>query len=194
MTASLKKHRRTIAASAIIAVVAALWTWRYVTLNNYYHSLVPADYGRYTEHQIGEAVRVADGLTLRVDSFELADPEDFDRELYEDTFLGKEGIEGKIALVGVTVSNSGEKDADYSLTRPTIYFDDLQVPSEMRMLLRLNTDLGRSTSVTVPAGESLSFTLPFQILKGNIIFGWDRLERLHLYLDLTPHDGVRLQG
>lgn len=167
----------------LAALAAGLWSWRYVTLNEYYHGLAGA-LPDYTLYEMGDTVPLTydfyEGYSVRVDGFEIVEIGEIDPELFAGTYMGKVGFEGKIGLVTVTVTNDGS-DRAMDLSRLAMRGDDTLFFPDSVLLPGLNDGMGGS-AVYPGKGESVTRVVPYFMNKQQFPTRWKRLEEGPFYL------------
>ena len=108
------KKKYIIVLSLVLLLIAG-WTWRYVTMNTYFDSLVITEKETYQigdvvsfEEDIGEWKTNLNGYSLRVDDFEVMDFENYadsiDFEPDEYYYAGE-----KVAIINVTLYNDNSE-------------------------------------------------------------------------------------
>lgn len=190
----MSRRGRTVLIFSLILIAAGAWTWRYITLNSYYHGLVP-DEEQYREYAIGNIVPMGlygEGYSLRVDGFRFVERDGLAPELLEVSGLGKTGYEGKFGLLDVTIFNVDSEDG-VLLTDLLLHGSDTILPVDWGLLRGLNPELGDSYGVKLAKGAEHSFVIPFDFLKTQFPTSWTRLSTRKIYLSLGAHADIRAQ-
>lgn len=188
----MKKRIRLIALLAVILLLAAAWTWRYVTLNRYYDDL---DNGDYRLYQTGELVPFEDdgndlytdlnGYSIRVDKYEIRDYKAYlaDAQLE----VSREGADpDKLVLVYITLVNESCDLDPVALTDLSLRGVDTLISMDRDVLTAANPALGGYTSIALEAGTECQLVLPYMLWERN--FGgstWRNLDDYELYLQVT---------
>lgn len=188
------KNRGKILILAAVALAAGLWTWRFISLNSYYHGLV-GDMGEDRVYAVGNTVPMdyAEGYSLRADGFEIVGFEDIDPDLFAETYAARSGAEGKLGLLSVTLFNIDSEKEKFNLPDLRLRGEDTIFNVEEGLLKGLNPSLEGHTSTTLRKGESCSFVLPYILYKAQFPFSWTHLDRCSLYLNVTINSDIRLQ-
>ena len=192
----MRTRTKMLLIAAALLIIAGLWTWRFVTLNAYYHGLA-GDQSEDKEYAMGDIVPMEyagrpSGYSIRVDSFELAEYEDIDPDIFAETYAARNGIEGKIALLHITLFNI-ESEGVFGLESLRLRGDDTVITVESVLLKGLNPSLNGQTDVSLSKGDSTSFVVPLLIYKAQIPAAWNRLDRYSLYMIVTTNSDIRLQ-
>ncbi len=190
----MSKRGKTILIFSMILILAGTWTWRYITLNSYYHGLVPEE-EQYREYAIGDTVPMGlfgEGYSVRVDGFRFVECDEIAPELYEMSTIGKKGYEGKFGFLDVTIFND-DSEGGVLLTDLLLHGTDTTFPVEWALLKGLNPELGDSYGVKLDKGSGHSFVIPFGFLKVQFPTSWNRLDSRKIYLSLGDSVDVRVQ-
>lgn len=187
----MKKRKRIIVA-VVVALLAAAWIWRYVTLNAYYDSFDNIDKKTY---QAGELVPFEDdgldlytnldGYYVRVNRFEI---KDYDAYLNETGFDIKRQKDepDKIALVYVTLMNKSCEPNRVAVGDFQLHGVDSTTNMDRDILLAANPILKGSSSIGVATGHECELILPYQLEKRQFgIFTWWNIDNYDFYLQVT---------
>lgn len=188
----MNKRTRLILVLAIVLLLAAAWTWRYVTMNRYYDEL---DNGNYKLYQLGDEVPFEDdgndfytdlnGYYLRVDKFEI---QDYDTYLDNADFTVErdEFDPEKIALVFVTLRNENCEPNPVSLIDFNLHGFDSVASMNWDILAAANPLLEGNTAVAVSTGHACQFILPYELDKDQYSSDtWRNIDDYKFYLKVT---------
>lgn len=189
----MKKRTKRLLILAAALLLAGLWVWRVVSLNAYYDSI---DISRKERYAIGDIVSFGqdhvgsgtlDGYSIRVDSFEILDYEEF-RATAPFEVEARSYEPEKIALVTVTVfndSNENEEDILW-LTEFGLHGIDSHGLQSWKLLLAANPMLDNQyLGIQLAKGDQCTLILPYDIRKEMFSNTWSHLEDYHFYLYLT---------
>ncbi len=188
----MKKRIRLIAVVTVVALLAAGWTWRYVTMNRYYDDLNNGDYKLY---QAGEPVPFEDdgndkdtnlnGYSIRVDGYEVRDYDDY-LTAAQITPPQDENDPEKIALVYVTLINESCQGGGVTLTDFKLRGIDSAIPMDWDVLLLANSVLQGNTGITLATQSECALVLPFMLKEEAFSRGtWNKIEDYKVYLQVT---------
>ncbi len=188
----MKKRTRNLLIAAAVLIVAGLWIWRFVTINNYYHGLA-GEQEEDVVYSMGDIVPTkTDGYSIRVDSLEFLEYEDVDPELFEQTYAYRYNLEGKYALLHITLFNVDSDKNQMDLSSLKMRGEDTIFTEESVLLTGLNSSL-KGGYATLDKGESASFVIPFDVFKEQLPTAWKHLSRYSMYLNLSIHSDIRVQ-
>ena len=186
------KKRTKLIIAIVCVLLAAAWTWRYVSMNKHYDDL---DNGEYRLYQLGETVpfeddTLADGADLNGCSIRASGLEiwDCDQLLTEKalTLPAHYQKPEKVALVTVTITNDSSQEKMFPLMYLTLRGVDANIPNSSELTRGLNPQLGTSTSLTLAPGESGTVTLAYDLYRER--FGamtWYRFKHYKFFLQIT---------
>lgn len=188
----MKKKIRLVIILGVIVVLAAAWTWRYVTLNKYYDDL---DNGDYKLYQAGELVPFEDdgndlytdlnGYHIRVDGHEIQDYDDYIANA-DFTIDRDENDPDKIALVYITLVNESCEPNPVSLVDLKLRGVDALLNMERDILALANPALNGYTGIALHAGTEQKLVLPYGLWKDSFESGtWRSIDEYSLYLQIT---------
>lgn len=183
--------KRTLLITVII-LLAAAWTWRYVTMNRYYDDLDNSDYQLY---QSGEFVPFEDdGLDLetdlngyhaRVDRFEVKSTTDCLSEWGVNVSADKFTAE-KIALVYITLKNEDCDPNPVKLTAMLFRGEDCTAPMQYDLLVAANPVLQGYTQIALNPGDECQIVLPYGLVKTFFnTHTWEHIDEETFYLGVT---------
>lgn len=188
----MKKPVRLVLVITIAALLAVGWTWRYVTLNQYYDNL---DNGDYLLYQAGELVPFEDdgndkstdlnGYYIRVDGFETRDYDDY----LEDTGISlpkREAEPDKLVLVKVTLLNESCDPNPVIVTDILLHGIDSVAYMDAEVLVAANPILDGNTGIALEPGTQCQLIFPFALYKHTYSHRtWNNLDNYKLYLQVT---------
>lgn len=190
--------KKRIICAAVVLALAAAWVWRYVSLNNYWKSTIPDNY--VTErYAIGDTVAFednniqykvqAEGYSLRVDGFQIADYETYMAENHITLEPKHPNPPDKIALVTVTLFNEGNTEeipinfADFAL-----YGIDQMFSLDYTLTPAMNPVLQGYTGTRLQAGGEHQFVLVYAIYKMYLSNStWANLDGYDMYFRVTAY-------
>lgn len=186
--------KKYIIALTLALLLVAGWTWRYVSMNAYFDSLVTTKKETY---QIGDVVPFEDdtgewktnlnGYSLRVDNFDVMDFDTYagsiDFEPDEYYYPGE-----KVILISVTLFND-DSDADgVMLTDYNLYGVDQLINLDWDLLIAANPVLEGNYGIQLLSGTECKLVLPYKLQRE--YFGtwtWNHFDDYELYLKLTSN-------
>lgn len=188
----MKKKIRLIIILGAIVVLAAAWTWRYVTLNKYYDDL---DNGDYKLYQAGELVPFEDdgndlhtdlnGYHIRVDGHEIQDYDDYIANA-DFTIARDENDPDKIALVYITLVNESCEPNPVSLLDMKLRGVDTPLNMDWDILVLANPALNGYTGIALNAATEQKLVLPYGLWKDSFeSHTWRSIDEYSLYLQIT---------
>lgn len=180
----MKKQKKMILICAAALLLAAAWTWRYITFNRYYQSLSKM---REEEYVLGDTVEFgtdfiedglsAEGCTIQAESFQIVDYEPYLEEIgYTDDKPGRKPE--KLALVTVILT-CGDKPADIILPEFRIYGLDTLQTVGFDLIGPVNGFSEPVTAIYLEPGKSYRVTLPYPLY--SCLFGGDTWKNLEDY-------------
>ncbi len=177
-----------------LAVLAGLWTWRYVTMNAWYDSFAQDEEVEY--HQMAERLafgknrlssgKTADGYFIRVNSFEIVNYQDFmadwtPPEDFEPLFRPD-----KLALVRITLFNEDSDAEGVMLTELGLHGDDAYAGMDSNLLTALNPVLEGAYGICLPKGTEYDLVLPYDLFADNLSgWTWRNIETYPWFLHVT---------
>lgn len=186
--------RKHIIVLTLALLLVAGWTWRYVTMNAYYDSLVTTQKETYRigdmvpfEDDLGEWKTNLNGYSVRVDKFEV---QDFDAYAKSIDFKPDESyIPGeRVALLYITLFNADSDAEGVMITDFQLRGVDTIIYLDWDLLTAANPILGESYGIKLSPGTQCSIVLPYKLQKE--YFGswtWNRFVDYKLYFRVTVH-------
>ena len=186
--------RKHIIVLTLALLLVAGWTWRYVTMNAYYDSLVTTQKETYRigdvvpfEDDLGEWKTNLNGYSVRVDKFEVQDYDAYAKSIDfkpDESYIPGE----RIALLYITLFNE-DSDADgVMLTDFQLRGVDTIIYLDWDLLTAANPVLGENYGIRLSTGTQCSIVLPYKLQKE--YFGswtWNHFEDYKLYFRVTVH-------
>ena len=177
----------------LVLVLALLWTWRYIKLNQWYDSLDTAV--EYYCYNMGETVPFGDaklggeydveGYSVQVESCEMVDYDRYmtEHQLQKYEYPGDEGI--RILLVHMTLSVEESDAPGVMLTSFICHGEDQVAYLDWDLLTQMNPILKGNYGIHLKNGTSIELVLPFPIRQIYYREAWNHLERYPFYLTMT---------
>lgn len=178
----------------VVFVLAGGWIWRYDSLNQYYEMITN---NAQEVHSIGDTIHFeqdyidygleADGYSLRVDSFELID---------FDEYICSQNIEpaqfdnrpNKVALVSITIMNDGSKADGVALAELELFGIDEWLPVNYELLDTLNPVLKGNLGISLAEGTEYQVVLPYGLYKNSFSSGtWNHLDEYNFFFQVTAY-------
>lgn len=187
----MKKWLRLSAILLTVALLAGAWTWRYITLNQYYDDL---DNSGYKLYQTGEKVPFEDdgydkdtdlnGYFIRLDGYEIRDYQEYLQS--EGVALNEENPAEKLALIHITLINESCDPNPVALSKLTLRGEDMLLNMNVDLLPKVNDVLGGYTAIALNPGTECQIVLPYDLYSNRFEAGtWNLLEEYPLYLKIT---------
>lgn len=178
--------------TVLIVLLVGAWTWRYVTMNQYYDDL---DNGNYRLYRSGEFVPFEDdgldietdlnGYHVRVDRFEIKSTAECLTEwgvnANADNFTAQ-----KMALVYITLKNENCDPNPVKLTAMLLRGEDCTAPIQFDLLTAANPVLQGYTQIALDAGKECQIVLPYGLMR--TVFSahtWEHIDEETFYLSVT---------
>ena len=187
----MKKHRKLIAA-IVLVLLAAAWIWRYVSMNKYYDDL---DNGDYKLYRLGEIVPFEDDTFGSSEDLSDCYIQARGLEVWDcDELLAEKKLNlsahyqkpEKVALVTITVNNESGEEKQFPLMGFSLHGVDFNAPSNSELVIGLNTQLDKTTNLTLTSGENCTLILAYDLYRDR--FGgitWHNLDNCKFYLQVT---------
>lgn len=188
------RSKRIVILCLVIALLSALWGWRYVCLNRYYQSL--SDRTRKV-YPAGEFVPfgtdwvtkdvTAKGYSIRIDGFTVQDYTDYIATLdsgWEEPYIKPD----KLALVSITLKNENSSEEGVMLTDLRLHGIDNYVGMNWEVLVMANPILSGYYGIRLAPGKEVALILPFDL--DEEFFGsdtWKRIDSYMFYLHITAY-------
>lgn len=186
-----KKTRRTLII-LLLFLATATWTWRYVSLNNYYSSMSDRTKKVYSTGEIVPFDKdftaedeQPNGYSLRVDSFEIVD---YDSYIEETSIVGGAYGPQKLALVHITLFNDDSNTDGILLTAFQLHGIDNYVGLDRTLLTVINPVLEGYYGIRLRPGEEYELTIPYDMSSN--LFGsdtWKHLNEYAFYFHITSY-------
>lgn len=188
----------------IIILLSVAWTWRYVTMNQYYDELDNSDYRLY---QSGEFVPFEDdgldvdtdlnGYHVRVDRFEVKSTAECLREWNVNANADNYTAE-KMALVYITLKNENCDPNPVKLTAMLFRSEDYTAPMQYDLLTAANPVLQGYTQIALNPGDECQIVLPYGLVRTFFsTHTWEHIDEETFYLGVTSgltNKEVRING
>lgn len=177
---------------AVILLLTVVWVWRYMTLNAYYESIslleekqryAIGDIVPYESDRSGSGA-ILDGYSLRVNSIEMMDYDDYLASVSYPTEDLRTHPD-KVALVQVTLFNENSDAEGIMLTELQLHGIDQYFSMDWGLLVKENPVLEGNYGIRLPCDSECELTLPFSFYQMHFSAGWDDLDSYDLYLHLT---------
>lgn len=180
----MKKSIKAILLCTAAFLLAGLWTWRYITLNQYFQSLSK---NRIEEYTLGETVEFgtdliadgvsAEGCTIQAERFEIVDYEPYLEGIgYTDDIAGRKPE--KLVLVTIVLT-CGDKPADIFLPEFRLHGVDTVVTMNDRLIAPVNGFPDYVNAIYLEPEKSYRLTLPYPL--HSYLFGGDTWRNLDDY-------------
>lgn len=189
----MKKNTKWILIICAAFLLIAGWTWRYISLNAYWESTIPAEYTE-TVFSIGETVTfgkdmfLPEGLTLCANSFTTVDYNSYIADNNISFERTPANPPDKLALVEITLSNVCDADKSIGLLEFSLHGIDALFSSNMELVAAANPILGGNVGVTLRPGEAYDFVLVYEIRDEYLSrHTWNNFDSYALYLTTTVY-------
>ena len=179
---------------AVALLLTGGWTWRYVTLNQYYEDI---NSNTQITYSIGENIPfgqdyidyqlVANGYSICVDHFDIIDLDELS------TYIGidpsqLESNPARIALVSVTIVNDGSTDIGVPLEELELFGIDEWIFLEYELLDLMNPGLEGNSGISLADGTRYQVVLPYGLYKTRFSnHTWANMDNYGFFLQLTTH-------
>lgn len=187
------KKKYIIVLSLALLLIAG-WTWRYVTMNTYFDSLVITEKETYQigdvvpfEDDLGEWTTSLNGYSLRVDKFEV---QDFDTYAESIDFKPDEYYTPgeRVALLYITLFNENSDAEGVMLTDFNLRGVDTIIYLDWDMLLAANPVLGGNYGIQLLHGTEYSAVLPYKVQEDYFTsWTWNHFDDYDLFFRLTSY-------
>ncbi len=187
----MSKRKTWIIGCAVFLLLAAAWSWRYVTMNAYYDSISLVKKETYAMHETVPFGKdwlqdaCADGYEIEAKGFEIVDYEPFLQSagLPEDINLFPPE---KLALVHVTLYNRDSNAEGVMLIDLLLKGVDSIAGMDWDILTALNPILEGNYGICLPIGTECDLILPYDLFRSN--FGsstWRNIKEYDFSLAVT---------
>lgn len=192
----MKKYQKKLCILFAVLLLAALWCWRYYSLNAYYHGLYEEKKEVYS---MGDAVPFgkdkttgnaqAEGYAVTVDSFQVLESDTFFEtyQVSKDAFYSSAE---RIAVVTLKLSNEESSAPGISLLDFRLHGLDNYAMISPSLLMGANPDLqkSRSTGISLSANTEYTVVLPFELFRRYVAEDtWKNMDRYTWYLHVTSY-------
>lgn len=190
----MKKKTRALVICAVLILLAALWIWRYVTMNAYYSALSGS---RREVYEVGEIIPFgedhievntqANGYSIRVDKFEILDLADF----LSGAPIPAEQVHtnpDKVAVVYITLFNDHSTAPGIMLTDLDLHGVDNYANIDWELLAAANPVLQGNYGISLSPETEYSVVLPFALYEQ--YFGadtWKNVNHYTWFLHITAY-------
>lgn len=188
----MRKKIRLLLVIAVLMLLAAGWTWRYVTLNQYYDAL---DNGDVRLYQSGELVPFENdgndkdtnlnGYYIRVDDYEIRDYQEY----LDDTGISipeDTSVPDKLVLITVTLINESCETNPVMVSDMVLHGVDFLTKMDWDVLLKANPILEGNTGIALNPGTECELILPYTLYKHQFKYStWRNIDECELFLQVT---------
>lgn len=174
-----------------LVLLTVLWTWQYITVNNYYAQMDKSSIQYFPMNEdvpfgddFIEWNEQANGYYVRVNRFEILD---YDEYWEENCFNHAPMLEAeKIALVHITLRNDDSNSAGIYLTDFVLHGIDSYQGMDWEALTAANPILAGGFGIRLASGTQQEFVLPYYIKMDSFgIDTWRNIENYPFYLRIT---------
>lgn len=184
--------RKHIAVLAVTLILVAIWTFRYVTMNEYYDSLTSDLKEMYMigdvipfENDLGEMRVNLNGYAVRAEHFEILNTDEYIESLNLETDEYR-SLGEKTALVYITLFNQNSDAQGVMLTDFSLRGVDNIVYMDRDLLTAANPVLKGNYGVSLSPGTNCSFVLPYTLQEEYFgIWTWGHIESYDMFLRIT---------
>lgn len=187
-----KRRKKLVIAALFILIISGLWTWRYVSLNEYWRTegmIVPKIvYGKGEivpfEEDILDKYTNLNGYSISVEDFKIMELPDYLNtfEISEDSLDSR--YRDKIGVVYFTIYNDNCDD-HINLNYLCMHGIDTYIPVDWQLLTLSNPILEGAYGIQIPHHTKCELILPFYIRKDMLYGDWNRLDQCVFYLHIT---------
>ena len=189
----MKKTTKWILIIVIAILLVSVWSWRYISLNEYWESTIPEEYSE-TVFSIGETVVfgedifLPEGYALCVNSFDLKDYSEFLAENQITLENEQSRPPARLALVNITLSNFGDKEEGISLLEFSLHGLDEYFSFNAELLTAINPVLQGSIGIILRPSETYDFVLVYEIRDEYLSqYTQEHFDAYDLYLSTTVY-------
>lgn len=189
----MKKSTKRILVICAAFLMVVGWTWRYISLNEYWESTIPAEYTK-TVFSIGETVTfekdifLPEGFALRANSFTTVDYNAYLADNNISLERTPTNPPDRLALVGITLSNVCDEEKGIGLMDFSLHGIDALFSSNLDLIAAANPILGGNVGVTLRPGESCDFVLVYELRDEYLSrHTWNNFDSYALYLTTTVY-------
>lgn len=178
----------------IFVFLAAVWIWRYISINAFYNAYAKSEREVYA---IGEIVPFgsdylnkgvsAEGYSLRVDSFEIVDYEAYAERVGCSTNSSFRKPE-KLGIVYLTLFNDNSSAEGVMLTDFSLHGIDNYVGMNWELLLSANPVLQGNLGIALSPNTSYTLVMPFELSRP--VFSahtWSSIDEYVFFFHMTSY-------
>lgn len=193
----MKKTTKWILITSIAILLVAGWTWRYISLNEYWESTIPEEYSESVfcigqTVEFGEDIFLPESYALCVNGLTFKRYDEFLLENQITLENEPSHPPDKLALVNVTLSNIGNKEEGINLLDFSLHGLDEYFSFNAELLAAINPILHGNVGVILRPGETCDFILVYEIrdeyLSQHTKEHWESYD---LYLTTTVYPSKR---
>lgn len=189
----MSKRRKWILMTVAVLLIAGVWTWRYVSLNSFYHNLYQKVKYTYPAGEIAplEANNMDGGYSIRVDGFSIMDIPQL-RSAFSLSENDVTTTADKIAVVYATLYNANSQLPGVNLIDFNLHGIDNYATVDWGLVPLINPVLKDTGNygISLSPGTEYSVVIPFELFEQ--YFGadtWKKLESYQFYLCRSTPDG-----
>lgn len=164
----MKKKTKWLIVVCAVVLLAAGWTWRYISMNMYWKSTIPAEYTE-TVFSLGETVTfgkdifLPEGFALCANDLTIVDYQSYIEDNNITLEREPQSPPDRLAVIEITLSNVCDEEKSISLIQFPLYGIDAQFSSSIELIAASNPVLGGNFGVTLRPGEAYDFVLVYEI-------------------------------
>lgn len=189
----MSKRRKCVLITVAVLFIAGVWTWRYVSLNSFYHNLEQKVRYTYTAGEIAplEVNAMDEGYSIRVDGFAILDIP----QICSTFSLSEHDVTttaDQIAVVYATLFNDNSQLPGVNLIDFNLHGIDNYATVDWELVPLINPVLKDTGNygISLSSGTEYSVVIPFDLFKR--YFGadtWKHLDSYPFYLCRSTPDG-----
>lgn len=189
----MSKRRKCVLITAALFLIAGVWTWRYMSLNSFYHTLYQKVRYTYAAGDIAplETTAADEGYHIRVDGFAIMDIS----QLCSTFSLSENDVTtsaDKIAVVYATLFNANSQSPGVSLIDFNLHGIDNYATVAWDLVALTNPVLQDTGNygISLSPGTEYSVVIPFDLFQ--LYFGadtWNNLDAYEFYLCRCTPEG-----
>lgn len=189
----MSKRCKWILMTVAVLLIAGVWTWRYVSLNSFYHNLYQKVKYTYSAGEIAplEANNMDGGYSIRVDGFAILDVP----QICSTFSLSEHDVTttaDKIAVVYATLFNTNSQLPGVNLIDFNLHGIDNYATVDWELVPLINPVLKDTGNygISLSPGTEYSVVIPFELFEQ--YFGadtWKNLDSYPFYLCRSTPDG-----
>ena len=193
-------EKKKIILTILCLLLAAVWIWRYHSVNHFYHNHTTRTIAYYSmeeevpfEDDFLELHESAENCFIRVGNYEIADFVDYVQKnrISLDSRQGK--APEKLVLVQITLYNRGPENRAINLTNFALFGIDSNPPMDYELLCQINPILsGGSWGIALHQSGKYQITLPYMLFSDYYGYStWNNLGDYTFYLQCTSFPTVK---